>query len=71
MITSAANRGWPGDVSISDLKTAGLPAPSLVRAAKIATIEAADAQRIGYLPGSDQPQVTQAIRQFLAQALAA
>ncbi len=71
MITSAANRGWPGDVAISELKTAGLPAPSLVRAAKIATIEAADAQRIGNLPDSDQPQVTQAIRQFLAQALAA
>ena len=26
MITSAENRGWPGDVGISDLHAAGLPA---------------------------------------------
>ena len=30
MITSAANRGWPGDVTVSDLAITGLPAPSLV-----------------------------------------
>jgi mRNA interferase MazF len=28
MITSAEHRGWPGDVVISDLGGAGLPAPS-------------------------------------------
>lgn len=47
MITSAENRGWPGDVEISDVVTAGLPAPSLVRTAKIATIEAGDATFLG------------------------
>jgi len=47
MITSAANRFWPGDVAISDLGGAGLPAPSIVRPAKIATIEARDAGRLG------------------------
>ena len=36
MVTSAANRGWPGDVVVSDLAAAGLPAPSVVRSAKIA-----------------------------------
>ena len=41
MITSAEHRGWPGDVVISDLSGAGLPAPSIVRPAKIATIDAA------------------------------
>jgi mRNA interferase MazF len=35
MITSAENRGSPGDIGISDLGTAGLPAPSIVRPAKI------------------------------------
>src|SRR5687768_14266533 len=35
MITSAANRGWAGDVAITDLATAGLPAASIVRPAKI------------------------------------
>ena len=44
MVTSAANRGWTGDVTISDLTQAGLPAPSIVRPAKIATIEAIDAE---------------------------
>lgn len=47
MITSAENRGWRGDVAIPDLETAGLPAPSVIRTAKIATIEARDADRLG------------------------
>jgi len=41
MITSAENRIWSGDVPIRDLAAAGLPAPSVIRTAKIATIEAA------------------------------
>jgi mRNA interferase MazF len=36
---------------------AGLPAASIVRTAKIATIEAADAQRIGAPPGADRVAV--------------
>ena len=50
MITSAENRGWSGDVPVTDLELAGLPAPSLIRAAKIATIDAADATRLGRVP---------------------
>jgi len=57
MITSAENRGWPGDVAISDLDEAGLPAPSIVRPAKIATIEVRDAERLGVLPASDRGAV--------------
>lgn len=49
MITSAANPPWPGDVPITDLTTAGLPAPSVVRCAKITTIGVARAQKIGAL----------------------
>jgi mRNA interferase MazF len=49
MITSAENRSWPGDVTIDDLTLAGLPAPSVIRPTKIATIEAKDAQRLGEL----------------------
>ena len=70
MVTSAANRGWPGDVAVSDLAIAGLPAASVVRPAKIATIEARDAQRIGYLPPEDRPQVAEAMRGSLAKLLA-
>lgn len=47
MITSAENRGWPGDVAVSNMAEAGLPAPSVVRTAKIATIEAVDASKLG------------------------
>jgi len=34
MVTSAANRGWPGDATVSDLAAAGLPVASVVRCAK-------------------------------------
>jgi mRNA interferase MazF len=47
MITSAENRGWPGDVPVRNLALAGLPVPSVIRTAKIATIEAADATKLG------------------------
>ncbi len=69
MVTSAANRGWPGDVVVSKLAEAGLPAASVVRSAKIATIEASDAERIGSLPMADRVQVTAALRSSLAHVL--
>ena len=50
MITSAENRAWPGDVPVSNLAAAGLPVPSVIRTAKIATIEASDATRLGRVP---------------------
>ena len=64
MITSAANRGWPGDVAVSDLDVAGLPAESVVRTAKIATIEAKEAQAIGVLPVADHHSVMQQLRGY-------
>jgi mRNA interferase MazF len=57
MITSAENRGWPGDVTVSDLEQAGLPAPSVIRTAKIATIEVSDATRLGKISASLLKQV--------------
>jgi mRNA interferase MazF len=66
MITSAENRGWPEDVAISDHGRAGLPVPSLVRCAKIATIDARDAERIGVLPSADRVQVRRHLRRILA-----
>ena len=66
MVTSAANRGWPGDVVVSDLVTAGLPAASIVRPAKVATIEAGNAERMGQLPLEDRSQVAEAVRGSLA-----
>lgn len=69
MVTSAANRGWPGDVAVSDLAATGLPAPSVVRSAKIATIEAQDAEQIGQLPAEDRFLVTQVLRGSIGQIL--
>ena len=47
MITSAENRGWPGDLPVTGLAAAGLPVASVIRTAKIATIEVRDAAGIG------------------------
>lgn len=68
MITSAANRGWSGDVPVSDLDQAGLPAESLVRTAKIATIEAKEAERIGRLPAQDRVDVARHLALELGRA---
>jgi mRNA interferase MazF len=69
MITSAENRGWPGDVGISDLRAAGLPAPSIVRLAKITTVDARDAQRLGTLPRADRKAVAAGLRAILGAVL--
>jgi mRNA interferase MazF len=65
MITSAENRRWRDDVAVSDLVIAGLPAPSVVRCAKIATIDASDAEHIGKLHRSDRSTVAARLRQTL------
>ncbi len=70
MITSATHRRWPGDVEITDLAVAGLPAPSIVRPSKVATMDADDAERAGQLPASDRPAVTRALSASLREVLA-
>jgi mRNA interferase MazF len=57
MITSAEHRGWPGDVAVENLVAAGLPVPSVIRTAKIATIEAVDASRLGRVTATTLRQV--------------
>lgn len=61
MITSAENRGWPADVPVANLSKAGLPAPSIIRPRKIATIEARDAQRLGAV---EAPVLSRALREI-------
>ena len=68
MITSAANPSWPEDVAIEDLILAGLPKPSVVRACKIATVEAARCERLGQLPPGAARAVAVALRHTLAAA---
>ena len=67
MVTSAENRGWSGDVAVRNLAMAGLPAASVVRTAKIATIETADAQRLGRVSANE----LSAVRQDLAAIVGA
>ncbi len=67
MITSAANPAWPSDVLVSDLKTAALPAPSRIRPAKIATVDATRVlHRIGRLSAKDASALRQKIRALCA-----
>ena len=63
MITAAANRGWPDDVPIDDHAAAGLPIPSIVRTAKVATIAAVDAQPLGVLPAAAVARIAKILRQ--------
>ena len=66
MITTAESGRWPSDVGISDLKRAGLPAPSVVRSAKIACIDPARVdRRLGKLDKAAARKVSQQIRAFL------
>jgi mRNA interferase MazF len=57
MITSAENGGWPGDVTVNDLDLAGLPVPSVIRSAKIATMEVSDAVKLGKITSLLRKQV--------------
>ena len=66
MITSLENSPWPGDDAVSDLGPAGLPAPSVVRTAKISTIETKESERIGALPDADRIAVSRYIREIMA-----
>jgi mRNA interferase MazF len=69
MITSAGHRHWNGDIPISDLSAAGLSAPSIVRCAKIATLEAPKNQPIGYLNMPDRVAVRRVLGSLLASIL--
>jgi mRNA interferase MazF len=66
MITSAGNRRWDSDVVVSDLVVTGLPAPSLVRPARIAAVDGERIlRRIGKLPVKDARAVAAQIKKFL------
>lgn len=66
MITSVDNRPWPDDVDIGeDYALAGLPAPSVVRPTKIATVDAGRVDPIGKLPVGLMRAVDSALQQML------
>jgi mRNA interferase MazF len=68
MITSAENEAWPGDVPIADLRRAGLPAPCVVRPAKIACIDPDRIdRRVGRLDKAAARNVGRRVRSFLGR----
>ena len=59
MITSAENRAWPEDVLFgTTYADAGLPAPSLIRPCKLATIESSHADKLGRVNADLMEKVT-------------
>jgi mRNA interferase MazF len=67
MVTSAENPRWQHDVDVSDLKSAGLPAPSLLRPAKIATVDASRIlRRIGRLTAQDARLLIESLQALMA-----
>lgn len=69
MITSAEHRRWPGDVDMGELHhQAGLKAPSLIRTAKIATVETSRIERLGHLPEALFDQVARELADILTVA---
>jgi mRNA interferase MazF len=71
MITSAENRAWPYDVTFGDgFSSAGLPAASVVRPCKVATIEARHAETLGQAPIAVVNATLAVLRRLLGQARA-
>lgn len=67
MITSASNRRWSCDVEIADIAMSALPAPSLIRPAKIATVDRTRIiRRIGRLAAIDIKAVKVQLNDLIA-----
>ena len=69
MITSAANRQWPGDIAIADIGAAGLPRASVMRPAKIAVVEELEIERTGRLAAADAVGLQNALRSLMQPLL--
>jgi mRNA-degrading endonuclease toxin of MazEF toxin-antitoxin module len=67
MITSRENRGWRGDVAISDHQEIGLPSPSIIRPAKLATVDAALIVR-RLLDPADRAAVLKSFRYYVPRS---
>jgi mRNA interferase MazF len=65
MITAAGNRSWLDDVPIPDHHAAGLPIPSIIRPAKVATVEASRARPRGRVPQATAAAVAAAVKSII------
>lgn len=66
MITNSQNAAWDGDLMIDDIDKAGLPIPSIIRATKIATIEASHAEPVGVIGAALLSEVIGAVAGIVA-----
>lgn len=66
MITGANREKWEGDVELPDHEAIGLPIASMVRTAKIATIDACEAQPIAQIDGDLLQQILARVRAGVA-----
>ncbi len=64
MITSARNSDWPLDVEISDLNSAGLPSPSIVRMKLFTLDERLIVRKAGMLINNDQKTVVNSLQKL-------
>lgn len=65
MITSAQHSAWPLDVEITDLDSAGLPAPSLVRMKLFTLDQRLIVRSCGKLANRDQLSVQRALKHLI------
>jgi mRNA interferase MazF len=69
MITSAKQSRWHDDITIEDLKQAGLPGPSMVRFKIFSLDERLILRKLGELSNKDQQEVSQTIRSMFSLAV--
>lgn len=69
MITSAAHSDWPLDAAITDLKTAGLPSPSIVRMKLFTLDHQLILRKAGSLGAKDREAVARSVRRLLKPVL--
>jgi mRNA interferase MazF len=66
MITSAENQPWDGDIALPAGKLSGLDKPSVIRPAKLATLDLDKMEKIGAVSAA----ILTNVRRFLSDALA-
>ncbi|MDQ3011568.1 MAG: type II toxin-antitoxin system PemK/MazF family toxin [Acidobacteriota bacterium] len=65
MITTAGHHPWPGDVMLTDLKSAGLNAPCLMRLKLFTLDNRLIVKKIGRLAATDQQRVSGQLQTYL------
>jgi mRNA interferase MazF len=71
MVTSAENPAWIGDIALPDHAAVGLPVPSVIRPAKIATVEIGFiSRRIGTLPPALRRQLFASLQDAMSDLAA-